>query len=187
MSRYLDRRRLRGTAGAGRHARTPDSIDHFLRQWRKARPDLDPDGLGVFGRVRRISGHFMRRTERLLTDLGLGWEAFSVIVTLRRSGPPFALRPTDLLRESLLSSGAITNRIDRVERLGFVRRMADPHDRRAIVVKLTPAGRALADRAIKAHFEAMAAMLSALTTKERRDLAQLLGKLLVLMERGARL
>jgi len=161
-----------------------DSIDHFVRQWRRARPDLDPDAFGVFGRIHRLSGHFMRKTEQLLGDMGLGWESFSLIVTLRRSGPPFALRPTDLLHESLLSSGAITNRIDRVERMGLVRRTADPRDRRAVIVKLTPAGRALADRAIKRHFEAMTEMLSSLTSRQGRDLAGLLGALLLSMDRS---
>ncbi len=164
--------------------RCADSIDRFLKQWRRVRPDLDPEALGVFGRVHRISSRFMRRTEKLLAGMGLGWESFSVIVTLRRSGPPFALRPTDLLHESLLSSGAMTNRIDRVEQLGLVRRTTDPHDRRAVMVKLTPVGRALADRAIKLHFEAMATMLSSLTGAEKRELARLLGKLLNAMERG---
>ena len=161
-----------------------NSIDHFMRQWRQARPDLDPDAFGVFGRIHRLSGHFMRKTEQLLGDMGLGWESFSLIVTLRRSGPPFALRPTDLLNESLLSSGAITNRIDRVERMGLARRTADPRDRRVVIVKLTPAGRALADRAIKRHFEAMTEMLSPLTSRQGRDLADLLGTLLLSMDRS---
>src|SRR5579872_709495 len=112
MSRYRAVRvnEVGGMVMAKRHGGVPpgDSIDHFLRQWRQARPDLDPDAFGVFGRLHRISGHFMHQTERLLANLGLGWESFSLIVTLRRSGPPFALRPTNLLHESLLSSGAIT-------------------------------------------------------------------------------
>ncbi|HET7850701.1 MAG TPA: MarR family transcriptional regulator [Pseudolabrys sp.] len=162
-----------------------DSIDHFLRQWRAARPDLDPEAFGVFGRIHRLSGHLVRRTEQLLGELGLGWESFSLIVTLRRAGPPFALRPTDLLHESLLSSGAVTNRIDRVERLGLVRRAPDPNDRRGVIVKLTPAGRLLADRAIKRHFQAMDDMLSFFPSAERRTLARLLGKLLTSMEHSA--
>jgi DNA-binding MarR family transcriptional regulator len=162
-----------------------DSIDHFLRQWRAARPDLDPDAFGVFGRIHRLSGHLVRRTEQVLADVGLGWESFSLIVTLRRAGPPFALRPTDLLHESLLSSGAVTNRIDRVERRGLVRRVPDPNDRRGVIVKLTPAGRLLADRAIKRHFKAMSDMLSFFPSAERRTLARLLGKLLASMEHSA--
>ncbi len=169
-------------ARAASGEQSADSIDHFLRQWRAARPDLDPYALGVFGRIHRLSGHLLRRTEQLLDDIGLGWESFSLIVTLRRAGPPFELRPTDLLHESLLSSGAVTNRIDRVERQGWVRRIRDPHDRRGVIVKLTPAGRSLADRAIKRHFEAMAGMLSLFSSGERRTLARLLGKLLASME-----
>lgn len=148
------------------------------------RPDLDPASFGVFGRIHRISGHYMRRADEWLGEIGLGWESFSLIVTLRRSGSPFALRPTDLLQESLLSSGAITNRINRVERLGLVRRIADPHDRRAVIVKLTSAGRSLADRAIKQHFDAMAEILSSLTPEEKHEITNLLGKLLVAMEQS---
>jgi DNA-binding MarR family transcriptional regulator len=80
----------------------------------------------VFARVFRLFGIFSRRSGVWLNELGLSWEAFSLIVTLRRSGKPYALRPTDLLHESLLSSGAMTNRIDRVEQLGLVRRIATP-------------------------------------------------------------
>src|SRR5581483_351500 len=111
-------------AAARRRAATPrpvpsaaapgggDSIARFLREWRRERPDLDPTAFGIFGRIHRASGHFLRRAEEWLGALGLTWESFSLIVTLRRSGAPYALRPSDLLHESMLSSGAMTNRID---------------------------------------------------------------------------
>jgi DNA-binding MarR family transcriptional regulator len=124
----------------------------------------------------------MREAEAGLAKFGLSWEAFSLIVTLRRSGKPYALRPTDLIEESLLTSGAITNRIRRVEQLGLIKRIADSRDRRSCTVQLTPAGKRLADRAIAAHFERMSRLLFELSSSERRVLADLLCKLLVRFE-----
>lgn len=161
---------------------TRDSIDHWVEQWTQQRPDLDRSALGVFGRIHRILGYFLRMADRWLGGLGLTWETFSLIVTLRRSGPPYSMRPTDLLHESLLSSGAVTNRIDRVEHLGLVDRVTDPRDRRATLVKLTPSGRALADKAIAVHFRSMAGLLKTLTADEANDLVSLLRKTLIPLE-----
>src|SRR5262249_25589082 len=151
-------------------------------EWRRERPDLDPSPVGIQGRIVRLSTHLLRQTETWLNPLGLGWEAFSVIVTLRRSGRPYAMRPTDLLRESLLTSGAMTNRIDRVEQMGLVERRPDPRDRRGFIIRLTPAGRKLADRAISSHVVAVADLLKTMTKTERRQLSGLLAKLLAAFE-----
>jgi len=161
-----------------RGSRQRDSIEPLLEGWRRERPDLDPWPLAILGRIQRLSHHLLRDAETWLKPLGLSWESFSLIVTLRRSGAPFALKPTDLYKESLLSSGAITNRIDRVERMGLVTRHKDPDDRRGVIVRLTAKGRSLADRAIKTHFDAMAKILSALKPAERKQVAGLLEKLL---------
>jgi len=120
--------------------------------------------------------------EKWLAPVGLSFESFSLIVTLRRSGPPYELNPTAFYRESLLSSGAITNRIDRVEAEGLVKRLPDPNDRRGTIVRLTPKGRALADRAIKLHFAALTEALSDVDPSERDRLAKLLSKLLMSVE-----
>jgi DNA-binding MarR family transcriptional regulator len=163
-----------------------DSVQRLLAGWRRERPDLDPSPVGIQGRIIRLSAHLLRQSENWLGPLGLTWEAFSVIVTLRRSGPPYELRPTDLLQESLLTSGAITNRIDRVEQLGLVERRSDPGDRRSCVVRLTPAGKKLADKAIAAHFKAVDQLLGFLNHGERTSLAALLSKLLGSMEEKSR-
>ncbi len=170
-------------AKSSRTGRAQDSIDRLLAEWGRERPDLDPWPLAIQGRIQRLSGHLTRHAEGWLSELDLGWETFSLIVTLRRSGRPYALRPTDLYRESLLSSGAITNRIDRVEERGWVRRELDPRDRRAVVVRLTRAGRMLADRAITHQFRSMAQLLSMLNRSERNQLATLLTKVLLSVER----
>ncbi|MFL9825525.1 MarR family winged helix-turn-helix transcriptional regulator [Rhodoplanes sp. SY1] len=166
-----------------------DSVAKLLAEWRRERPDLDPSPIGIQGRVMRLAAHFLRRSEGWLVPLGLSWEAFSLIVTLRRSGKPYELRPTDLLAESLLTSGAITNRIDKVEALGLVERRPDPRDRRGAIIRLTPAGKRLADRAIADHVGGVDGLLEALSGAEQRQLAALLTKLLAATEQrvgGAR-
>lgn len=159
-----------------------DSVARLLSEWKQERPDLDPSPVGIQGRIVRLSAHILRQSENWLGPFDLSWEAFSLIVTLRRSGKPYELRPTDILRESLLTSGAITNRIDRVEKMGLVERRPDKEDRRSYVIRLTPAGKKLADKAIAGHFAAVDDLLSDLSSVEQKQLAALLSKLLGSME-----
>lgn len=159
-----------------------DSISPFVEGWLRERPDLDPWPLAVLGRVERISSRLQRQAEGWLRPLGLSWESFCLIITLRRSGPPFALRPTDLYRDSLLSSGATTTRIDRVEKMGWVHRQPDPSDGRSVMVILTPSGQALADQAIALHFQCLAQSLSGLELNDRTQLIVLLTKALAALE-----
>jgi len=154
-----------------------DSVDHFLQQWREERPDLDTSSLGITARLSRLSSDNIRVSEAALASLGLNWEMFSLIVTLRRVGPPHALRPRDLLRESLLTSGAITNRIDRVHKLGLITRRSDPSDRRSVIVRLTASGLALANEAVELVFAAQQEFLSPLSHEENAQLCALLKKL----------
>ena len=149
-----------------------------MTEWQRERPDLDPSPIGIQGRIVRLSAHLMRHIDDMLAPLDLGWEVFSVILTLRRSGKPYELRPADLLRESLLTSGAITNRIDRVEQKGLIERRPDPVDRRSYTIRLTSAGKKLADKALATHLAATDELLGALSEPERKQLAGLLSKLL---------
>jgi DNA-binding MarR family transcriptional regulator len=174
--------RGRAAAVVGGGGAERDSIDALLEEWRRERPDLDASPVAILGRLHRISARLHRRVEAWLLPLGLTWESFSVILTLRRSGPPFALRPTDLYRESLLTSGAMTNRIARVEKRGLVRRRRDPHDGRVAVVELTERGRQLADRATTIHFRALAETLCGLSDRDRDQLDAVLTKLLAILE-----
>jgi DNA-binding MarR family transcriptional regulator len=173
----------RAAKGAAASAIKGDSVDTLVAEWRRERPDLDPSPVAMLGRLHRISARLHRRIETWLAPLGLSWESFSLILTLRRSGAPFALRPTDLYRESLLTSGAITNRIDRVERQGLVRRRQDPHDGRVMVVELTAAGRRLADKAVAIHFRALAEIFGDLSPQDCARLNAALTKLMAVLER----
>ena len=159
-----------------------DSIAAFIADWQRERPDLDPWPLGIFGRTSRIVSHFLKRADSWLSPRGLSWETFSLIAALRRSGKPYELNPTELQRQSLLTSGAMTNRINRVEALGLVERRPDSNDGRGVIVRLTPAGRALADKAIAVHFSQSANVLGTLNAREREQLHQLLAKLLNSLE-----
>lgn len=159
-----------------------DSVSSMIDDWHLARPDLDPSPLEILARVNRLSTMLIKRSERWLEPLGLTWESFSLIVTLRRVGAPYELRPGELLAVSLLTSGAITNRIDRVEQQGLVERLRDPNDRRGVVVRLTPAGRKLADQSIALHFEQLQPLMSTLNKTEFKTASTLLEKLLVGLE-----
>lgn len=161
-----------------------DSVVHFLREWRRERPDLDPEPSAIMARVHRISNRLLRLSEAYLAPHGLSWEVFSVLVTLRRAGAPYERRPTDLLRESLLTSGAITHRLDKVERMGLIARHADGQDRRSVPVRLTPQGLEVANAAIADHFDFYEKLFSALDETERAQLAALLAKLLGSLERA---
>jgi DNA-binding MarR family transcriptional regulator len=160
------------------------AIEDFIDGWHRERPDLDPSPLAVFGRAQRLSNSMIRATEELLEPLQLSWEVFCVILALRRAGKPYVLRPTDIYRQSLITSATATNRIDRASERGLVRRLPDPNDRRGILVELTAAGKALADRAIEMQFTMLAKQLSVLTRSERTKLGELLAKLLSTSEAG---
>lgn len=160
-----------------------DSVGRLCAQWEAERPDLDLAPIALFGRLQRLGALLQRRCDTWLEPLGLTWEAFSLIVTLRRCGAPYALRPTDIYRASLLSSGAVTNRIDRVEAQGLVTRLRDPHDKRGVIVQLTASGLALADHAIELHCKALGEVLgAALPDEDRAALVPLLTKLLLGLE-----
>jgi DNA-binding MarR family transcriptional regulator len=159
-----------------------DSIETFINQWKRERPDLDPWPVGILGRAQRISTHLQTRATKWLAPLELTWESFSLLLALRRSGAPYELRPTEIYKESLLSSGAITNRIDNVEKKGWVKRFDSPGDRRGIVVRLTASGRALADKAVEIHFRELAGQLSKMSKKDRQVLPELLSKVLESLE-----
>lgn len=118
---------------------TRDFADHLTAQWKKARPDLDSTPLAVVVRIMRVASLLQERLARVVGAHGLEVWEYDVLATLRRNGPD-GLPPKQLLREMLLSSGAMTNRIDRLEQAGLVERVADPSDRRGTIVRLTVAG-----------------------------------------------
>ncbi len=166
-------------------ARAPDvedAVDRILDQWRCERPDVDVSAMGVVGRISRLSRLFERSIKNTLAGLELEPTGFDVLATLRRSGSPYSLSPTAIVSLLMLSSGAMTNRLDRVESEGLIERQPDPHDRRGLLIRLTPAGKKLIDRALGHHAANELELLSGLTAEERQTLERLLRKLLVGLE-----
>jgi DNA-binding MarR family transcriptional regulator len=156
-----------------------DGVDHIVEQWRTERPDLDPSPIGIVGRVSRLARELEARLEPVYKAHGLehGWH--DVLATLRRSGPDYRLRPTDLTNATMLTSSGTTKRLDKLEREGLIQREADPADRRGTLITLTPAGRELIDSVTAAHLANEKRLLNALNTDEQRALTDLLRKLLV--------
>ena len=151
-----------------------DAIDEILDQWSEERPDLDTASLGVVIRVMTLYRSFSRQATRALEPLELELWEYDVLSALRRQGKPYALPATGLARETGLSSGAMTNRIDRLESRGLVLRKPDSKDRRGVNVSLTAQGRKLIDRAIQYRLDSARDSLQALTAKQQRELASLL-------------
>jgi DNA-binding MarR family transcriptional regulator len=151
-----------------------DEVDRIVDAWSHERPDLDFAPLHVLSRVDRLAKHLERaRRDAFVTSDLEQWE-FDVLSALRRAGAPHQLSPKVLLQQTLVSSGAMTNRIDRLVARDLVERRTDPHDGRGILVTLTPAGGRAVDDAIERLVEAERALLGDLDDHDRRRLAGLL-------------
>lgn len=153
-----------------------DFTDHLIDQWRIARPDLDPSSMSVAARIARLGALQDKRLSDGLGRCGLNLGEFDVLATLRRNDAR-GLPPKRLIAEMLLSSGAMTNRIDRLEQSGLVERRRDPDDRRGVLVRLTRKGRAAIDPAVAERFADADALAKRLSARERDQLAVLLRKL----------
>ena len=156
-----------------------DEVDDLVDAWARERVDLDLAPVEVFSRISRLSRHLdLARREAFAEHHIESWE-FDVLAALRRAGAPYELSPGRLLRETLVTSGTMTNRVDRLESRGFVGRQPDPADRRGVQVRLLPAGKAAVDGAFGALLEAEQALLADLSPGDREALAGLLRRLLV--------
>lgn len=155
----------------------PDAVDLILDQWRRERPDLDTSPMGVVGRIHRVGARLDALLRPVFRDHGLGDGEFDVLATLRRSGPGTPLTPTELTASMMVTSGAASKRIDRLERAGLVRRTPSKDDGRVRLVSLTAAGLRLVDEAVAQHVANEARLLTGLDAEERDTLATLLRKL----------
>src|SRR4051794_18045555 len=155
-----------------------DEVDELVEAWARERPDLDLAPVEVFSRISRLSRHLdLARRDAFTAAQVESWE-FDVLAALRRAGPPYELSPGRLLRETLVTSGTMTNRVDRLAERGLVERLPDPHDRRGVIVRLTREGKAAVDGAFTALIEAERALLSELPAPQQKELAALLRRLL---------
>ena len=159
-----------------------DAVDRIIEQWAQVRPGLDVSPIGVVGRLHRVGALLDTGLRSVFASVGLGNGDFDVLATLRRSGEPYALTPGEISTSTMVTSGAVTKRIDRLETAGLVTRQVSEHDGRGRVVALTAEGRRLVDHTMERHVANEDRMLAALDDDERAELARLLSKLLVTLD-----
>ena len=158
---------------------TSDEVDRIVDAWARERPDIDFAPLQVLSRVDRLAKHLDRARRSAFTASGLeAWE-FDVLAALRRAGKPYQLSPKALLQQTLVSSGTMTNRIDRLVERRLVERRTDPHDGRGVLVVMTDVGREQVDAAIKLLLAEEAHWLAGLSRADQERLSGLLRKLSV--------
>ncbi|MGF6881431.1 DNA-binding MarR family transcriptional regulator [Nocardia sp. GAS34] len=155
-----------------------ERIDHLLGQWRAERPDLDVDTMALITRLERVSQLIDARISAMATEFGIHRSEGDVLLALRRAGAPYRLSPSQLAESLLVTTGTMTNRLDRLQKRGYIARIPYPGDRRGLLIELTDSARELVDRAIPRHIENEQAMLSVLTPRERAELTRLTNKLI---------
>ncbi|MFB9731017.1 MarR family winged helix-turn-helix transcriptional regulator [Ornithinimicrobium kibberense] len=155
-----------------------DEVDRIVAAWRRERPDLDVAPLEVLSRVSRLARHLDLARREAFAGRGLeSWE-FDVLSALRRAGEPYRLTPTQLVRQTLVTSGTMTNRIARLAERGLVERTTSEADLRSVLVRLTPAGRDVVDGALEELVAGEREILAALPPAEQADVATALKRLL---------
>jgi DNA-binding MarR family transcriptional regulator len=159
-----------------------DPVQELIDQWRRQRPDLDPSVMGTVGRLLRAAALVGGGIDRFAAEQGLSRGEGDVLLTLRRAGPPYRLRPGELARAQLVTPGGMTGRLDRLERSGLVRRRGDDSDRRVVEVELTPKAVRLIDRILPEHIANEERLLAGLGKRDRAELDRLLAKLLAGLE-----
>jgi DNA-binding MarR family transcriptional regulator len=151
-----------------------DEVDRLVEAWQRERPDLDASPLAVLSRVTRLARHLDRARRDAFTEHDLETWEFDVLAALRRAGPPYELSPGQLLTQTLVASGTMTNRIDRLAARGLLTRRPDPADRRGVLVTLTDSGRSRVDEALSDLLLQERAILGGLSPADRAQLADLL-------------
>ncbi len=155
-----------------------DEVDELVEAWHRERSDLDLAPVEVFSRISRLARLLDLARRRAFSEQAIEpWE-FDVLAALRRAGPPYQLTPGALLRQTMVTSGTMTNRVDRLVERAFVDRSPDPHDRRGVLVRLTPAGKQTVDGAFETLIASERELLAELSEADRRQLVALLKRLM---------
>lgn len=155
-----------------------DEVDAVVDAWRRERPDLDVGAMEVLSRVTRLARHLDRERAGAFSRHDLEVWEFDVLAALRRSGDPYVLTPGHLVKETLVTSGTMTNRVDRLAARSLVVREEHPEDRRGVLVRLTAAGKETVDGAIADLLDAERALLAPVSNADQHQLAALLRSLL---------
>jgi DNA-binding MarR family transcriptional regulator len=159
-----------------------DAVDYILKQWEKERPDLDVSPMGPIGRIKRCSILIERLLETGFSSFDLNFWEFDMLATLRRSGSPYRLSPTELFSALMITSGTMTHRLKKLEHRGLIQRVNNSEDARSVLVQLTNTGLELINNALEAHVENERTILSSLSTDELEDLNSHLSVLLKSLE-----
>jgi DNA-binding MarR family transcriptional regulator len=159
-----------------------DLADDIQAAWAHERPELNVESIGILTRIVRIARHLDRTREQELREIGTDSATLDVLATLRRSGKPYRLTAGELQRTGLVTSGAISQRLQKLERAGFIRRSADTHDARRVQVQLTEAGIRESDRIVKELMQREARLLEAISPADRQRLETLLRRWLLQLE-----
>jgi DNA-binding MarR family transcriptional regulator len=159
-----------------------DAIDERQAQWARELPDVDTIGMAILGRARWITLNARRPIEAVFAAQGIDTGEFDVLATLLRAGPPYRLRPTELFKSLMVSSGGMTDRLNRLQKAGLIARISAEMDGRSLLVELTAEGRAVAQRAFREDMAVEEDLLATLSDAEREMLARLLRKLVLAFE-----
>lgn len=160
-----------------------DEVDVIVGAWHHERPDLDISPLEVLSRLSRVSRRLDQTRAAVFTQQALETWEFDVLSALRRAGSPYQLSPGALVQQTLVTSGTMTNRVDRLEARGFVHRLPAPNDRRSVIVELTAAGRETVDAAFEALLAHEHTILASTSLEGREHLAEALRGLLHAVEK----
>ena len=163
-----------------------DIVDRGMAQWGQERPDINCSGKAIVGRILRLQDVIIRAVNSALKPHGLTYSTYAVLATLRVSGAPYRMSPSQLVDTLLLTSGGTSNLLTRLERKGWIRRLSDPQDGRAVIVELSPTGKALVDRAMTDHAAMERQLVNTFSPNERAVLAGLLSRMLVQNSSSAR-
>ncbi|OPH50232.1 MarR family winged helix-turn-helix transcriptional regulator [Vibrio campbellii] len=155
-----------------------DAIDRVVSQWAKEKPELDTEPMAIMGRLMRIAKHMENHVAELHKRYDLKMGEFDVLATLRRSGQPYRLTPSELISSMMLTSGAMTNRLDKLEKKGLIAREHSKEDRRSVTVELTTKGFELIDSLIEQHLQAQHELMGSLSSAEKGQVNQALKLLL---------
>ena len=164
-------------------ATEPDQVDASLEVWARELPDLDLETEGIVERIYKLERHIDATMRETLDDFELSYGEYKLVMHLRYGGPPYRGKPGKLAKWLGLSTGAMTNRLDNMERRGLIRRLDDPDDRRGVIIELTTDGKDLWDRAVGVQAEKESIVANALDAQERRQLNDLLRRLMNAFER----
>ncbi|KJZ09913.1 MarR family transcriptional regulator [Marinomonas sp. S3726] len=160
-----------------------DAVDAIKRQWQTERPDLSLDAMGIFGRLKRCSMLMTDRLDNTFAKFDLNYWEFDVLATLRRSGAPYTLAPTELFSIMMITSGTMTHRMKRLEARGLIERLPNPDDARSQLVKLSQTGFDIINKTATAHVDNMENMLSGMSDTQKKELDSKLTELLAIFEK----